>query len=606
MRVFPTYIAVSGLFGGAFAAFGATNIKGQTKLFGTSFGILAKNASYDYVIVGGGTAGLTVAARLAAQPNVSVAVIEAGSFYEIDNGNISQVPGYGANYLSFNDLTPSPVLVDWGLITEPQDGLNNRQIHYSAGKTLGGSSALNDMIFHRATKGSYQRWAELVDDDTYTWDKLLPYLKKSVDFTKPKDAATYPYDASVYSPEGGPLQVSFPNYRAPCDDFMETAFTKSGLKPIKGLNSGHLDGFAPTTFVINPADQTRSSSEAAFLQEALDTTAMTLYLRTLAKKILFDTNKTANGVLVETNGAEYTISAKKEVILSAGVFHSPQLLLLSGIGQADSLEKFGIPVISDLAGVGQNLWDHLFIFTSHEMNITTNSGVLVDPELLAEAVESYLNQQTGPLTGIGGGVVGWEKLPNRVSFSNSTNETLASFPDDFPEVEYVALAPGSNPASDPLANHFASVTAAVQSTSSRGYVKLRSADPHDAPIININALSHPADADLAVGAIKRLRQIAEATGVRVKEVLPGPEVVSDAEILEWVRNNAVNGYHASSTCAMGNSSNPDAVVDTRAKVYGVSNLRVVDASALPYLPPGHPMSSIYAFAELIAEDILSK
>jgi choline dehydrogenase len=121
MRVFPTYIAVSGLFGGAFAAFGATNIKGQTKLFGTSFGILAKNASYDYVIVGGGTAGLTVAARLAAQPNVSVAVIEAGSFYEIDNGNISQVPGYGANYLSFNDLTPSPVLVDWGLITEPQD-----------------------------------------------------------------------------------------------------------------------------------------------------------------------------------------------------------------------------------------------------------------------------------------------------------------------------------------------------------------------------------------------------------------------------------------------------------------------------------------------------
>lgn len=176
----------------------------------------------------------------------------------------------------------------------------------------------------------------------------------------------------------------------------------------------------------------------------------------------------------------------------------------------------------------------------------------------------------------------------------------------------MALAPGSNPASDPLANHFASVTAAVQSTSSRGYVKLRSADPHDAPIININALSHPADADLAVGAIKRLRQIAEATGVRVKEVLPGPEVVSDAEILEWVRNYAVNGYHASSTCmafhrtttgsrlwadqtflgAMGNSSNPDAVVDTRAKVYGVSNLRVVDASALPYLPPGHPMSSI--------------
>ena len=171
----------------------------------------------------------------------------------------------------------------------------------------------------RATKGAYQRWAELVDDDTYTWDNFLPYLKKSVEFTKPKDPATYPYDPSVYSPDGGPLQISFPNYRAPSDEFMETAFSTSGLKPIKGLNSGHLDGFAPTTFVISPAEQTRSSSEASFLQEALDTTTLRLYLRTLAKKILFDSNKAATGVLVETNGAEYTISAKKEVILSAGV-----------------------------------------------------------------------------------------------------------------------------------------------------------------------------------------------------------------------------------------------------------------------------------------------
>ncbi|KAE8373501.1 hypothetical protein BDV26DRAFT_285071 [Aspergillus bertholletiae] len=596
MRVPPTYVALCSLFTGAFAVFGSTNTNGHTKLFGNSFGILAENASYDYVIVGGGTAGLTVAARLAAQPDVSVAVIEAGSFYEIDHGNTSQVPGYGAKYLSFNDLAPSPVLVDWGLVTEPQVGLNHRRIHYSAGKTLGG----------RTTKGSYQLWADLVSDDSYTWDNLLPYLKRSVEFTRPKDDGTYPYDASAYSPEGGPLQISFPNYQAPSDPFMETAFSQSGLNLINGLNSGHLDGFAPTTFVINPTDQTRSSSEASFLQHALDTTPLRLYLRTLAKKIIFDSNKTATGVLVETNGAEYTVTAKKEVILSAGVFHSPHLLMLSGIGPADSLQQLGIPVVSDLQGVGQNLWDHLFIFTSHELNVTTNSGVLSNPNLHAAAVESYLEQQTGPLTGIGGGVVGWEKLPNRDTFSNSTLATLATFPDDFPEVEYLTLSPGSNPPNKPLANNYASVTTAIQSTNSRGYVKLRSADPHEAPIINVNALSHPADAELAVGAIKRLRQFAEATGVRVKEILPGRDIVTDAEILDWVRNNAVNGYHASSTCAMGNASNPDAVVDTRAKVYGVSNLRVVDASAFPYLPAGHPMSSIYAFAELIAENILSQ
>jgi len=178
------------------------------------------------------------------------------------------------------------------------------------------------MIFHRTNKGAYDMWSKAVGDSTFEWDNFLPYLKKSVKFNPPNLAkiggnATIPYDPSVYSPSGGPLEASFPNFRG-FDKYMEVAFSKAGFKEINGLNSGFLDGYAPTTLAITGEAQTRSSSEASFLQEALDKTAIKLYLRTLAKKILFE-GKKATGVLVETNGADYTISAKKEVIVSGGV-----------------------------------------------------------------------------------------------------------------------------------------------------------------------------------------------------------------------------------------------------------------------------------------------
>jgi choline dehydrogenase-like flavoprotein len=195
------------------------------------------------------------------------------------------------------------------------------------------SSALNDMIFHRTNKGAYETWANMVGDSTFTWDNFLPYLKKSVKFTPPNlemigPNVSIPYDPSVYSPTGGPLEASFPNFRPAFDQFMATAFDKTGFKMINGLNSGHLDGYAPTTLALSAEYQTRSSSEASFLQRALDNTPLRLYLRTLAKKILFDDEKKATGVLVETNGADYVISAAKEVIVSSGVV-STQVFMIS-------------------------------------------------------------------------------------------------------------------------------------------------------------------------------------------------------------------------------------------------------------------------------------
>jgi choline dehydrogenase len=179
------------------------------------------------------------------------------------------------------------------------------------------------MVFHRTNKGAYETWANMVGDSTFTWDNFLPYLKKTVKFTPPNlekigPNVSIPYDPSVYSPTGGPLEASFPNFSPPFDQYMATAFDKTGFKLIDGLNSGHLDGYAPSTFALSAEYQTRSSSEASFLQQALETTPLRLYLHTLGKKVLFDEKK-ATGVLVETNGAEYVISAAKEVIVSSGV-----------------------------------------------------------------------------------------------------------------------------------------------------------------------------------------------------------------------------------------------------------------------------------------------
>jgi choline dehydrogenase len=281
---------------------------------------------------------LAIANRLA--QTASVAVIEAGGFYEIDNGNQSVVPYYALNMAVLTqteDYAKNP-LVDWDLLTVPQVNAGNRRIHYARGKTLGGSSALNTMAYLRGTKGFHHRWATLVGDASYEFDALLPYFKKSATLTPPNfikratPNATFLYDPLAFSLlPNGPLQVSWANWVDPTATWLAKALQATGIALNNiGLNSGILSGGAWSTTTIDPAHATRSSSQTSYLEDAIPNTGLMVYPHTQATKILFNAAKKATGVTVNTAGLTYTLSANKEVILSAGVFHSPQLLMVSG------------------------------------------------------------------------------------------------------------------------------------------------------------------------------------------------------------------------------------------------------------------------------------
>ncbi|KAL8935487.1 MAG: hypothetical protein Q9211_004674 [Gyalolechia sp. 1 TL-2023] len=605
-----------------------------------SFGVPGINATFDYVVVGGGTAGLTIASRLAADSSISVAVIEAGGFYEAE-GNTSVVPGYCTLYAGTDPADTYPS-IDWNFMTVPQavsacfvadgigrsksdrgapgQGANHRRLHYARGKTLGGSSARNFLYYHRQTVGSAQKWADDTRDQSYTFSNFLPYYQKSVNYTGP----TVPYpnstndqDLSAFSAPGGPLQVSHGSYNDPFATWILPALQAIGQKAIDGFQSGILLGSAYVLATIDPTRATRASSESSFLQDARASTTLRVYNNTLAKRLLF-ADEVARGVLVSSQGNEendYVLSARKEIIVSAGAFQSPQLLMVSGIGPRKTLDGLGIPVIKDLPGVGQNLWDHAFYGTTFRVNIPTASAGLNSKEAAAAAVEAYLDSATGPLSVPGTMVLGWENLPpdlRRALPATASQSLESTFPTDWPHLEFLPLSGALGNQSnyqlvDPRDGYnYASVATSIVAPLSRGEVSINSSSMADPPLINPNWLTHPTDIQLAIAAFKRQRQVwAAMSNLTIgPEQIPGPAVQSDADILDFIRRTLAPVWHAAATCKMGHRSDRMAVIDTNARVYGVQGLRVVDASSFPFLPPGHPQATVYALAEKIADEIL--
>ncbi|KAF9892861.1 hypothetical protein FE257_000450 [Aspergillus nanangensis] len=599
-------------------------------LLGTSFGIPGTNATFDYVVVGGGNAGLTIANRLAC--NSTVAVVEAGGFYEVDNGNLSVTPGY-TTYFTGSDPADYQPLIDWGFTTQPQ--LGGRRFHYARGKTLGGSSARNYMTYHRPTVGSMQRWADEVGDQSYRFENMLPYFKRSVHYTPPNQAlylnTSNTQTEEAFLPQGGPLEVSFSNNVPAFGTWARKAYIALGMQQINGLNSGRLLGSAFATSTIDPKNAHRSSSASSFLQQALNQNlGLVVYKNTLAQKILFDTGRepAATGVKVSAQGTfgtapvSFTLHARKEVIISAGAFQSPQLLMVSGIGPCRDLHsRFNISCISDLPGVGQNMEDHVLFGASHRVNFPTASATANNQTLAALAVEQYLRDASGPLSIFGPGYYGWEKLPEpyHSRLSRRAHESLSRFPNDWPEIEWLTIGAfngyGLNKqTADPKDGHnYGTISSALVAPLSRGTVSLAGPDMNTLPAIDPRWLVDPTDKEMAIQAFRRGREVwkklAEMGVADPMEYFPGPHVTTDQQIFDFIQQSMTTVYHASCTCKMGRRDPMGyrysmAVIDSKARVYGVKRLRVVDSSSFPFLPPGHPQSVVYALAEKIADDIL--
>jgi choline dehydrogenase len=534
--------------------------------------------------------------------------------------------------LGISEDYPKNSMVDWDLLSTPQTSAGGRRIHYAQGKTLGGSSALNTMAYHRATVGSYQLWADVVGDQSYTFSRLLDYFKQSSTLTPPNfkkrnaSNATALYDSAAFDNRfHGPLQVSWANWVDPTQSWLARALQAIGqtLSP-SGLSSGTVIGGAWVPTTIDPKDATRSTSKSSYLEAVLQNkkARITVHLHSQASKVIFDRTKRATGVAVLSDGKEYVISARKEVVLSAGVFHSPQILQLSGkvsyslalaartnssgIGPAKLLYSHSISVISDLAGVGQNLQDQIFFNVLRGISVPNTGTYLATPAQQAFAVNQYLTNATGPYSSAGG-YLSFEKLPakSRESLSPRTSDLLAKFPSDWPEIEYIA---SGFPGDFLNLTTVGAISGTLLTPSSKGNVTIKSSSILDQPVIDLNWLGDPADGEILVAAFKRVREAwnssAIANIVVGPEITPGASVSTDAQILEFIRTAAQPIWHATSTCAMGKAGQPGAVVDSRARVFGVKGLRVVDASAIPFSLPGHPQSSVYMLAEKIAENIL--
>ena len=527
--------------------------------------------TYDYVIVGAGSAGCVLANRLSADPDVSVLLLEAGSR---DNYIWLHIP-VGYLYCMGNPRT------DWGFKTEAEPGLNGRALDYPRGRVLGGCSAINGMIYMRGQARDYDQWRQL-GNAGWGWDDVLPYFLKS------EDQAALPAD-DVHA-EGGEWRVEKQRLSWEVLDAFREAAAQAGIPKTDDFNRGNNEGCG--YFQVNQRTGIRVSTAKAFLKPARKRPNLTVLTEAEAERIRFD-GKRVVGLDLRHYGAPATVDVAGELILSAGSVGSPALLELSGVGAPDILREHGIAVAHALPGVGENLQDHLQVRCAFKVHGVETLNERANSLLgkLGIGLE-YLLRQSGPMS----------MAPSQLGAFVKSDPAL-----DTPNLQYHVQPLTLDRFGEPL-HPFPAFTASVCNLrpESRGTIHIRSAQPGDKPVIKPNYLSTPGDRAVAVKAIRLTREIVSKPAMakyRPEEFKPGPHIASDEELAVEAGNIATTIFHPIGTAKMGGANDPTAVVDERLRVHGIGGLRVVDASVMPTITSGNTNSPVIMIAEKAADMI---
>jgi choline dehydrogenase len=443
---------------------------------------------------------------------------------------------------------------------------------------------------------------------------MFPFMKKSFSLTPPDfeyraSNASPNYTLSTFDTPGGPVHLSYPKYAQPLSSYGAEGYSAAGFNASDGFLNGNLLGYGYWPFTLRAEDSTRSSTEVAFLSQTAARTSLKIYQSCMARNLLFDENKRATGVNVTAGGRKpFTVSARREVIVSSGFIHSPQLLMVSGIGPRKTLEELNITVISDLSGVGQNLRDTPNVGgVTYSSKAPSRSAWTSSAESFEATNERYLTNGSGPLSSPASDFAGWDKFPQSytTNMSQSTRDFLSSLPSDWPNVEYVLDASSRTLSSSSGSGHTGTIGTLITSTTSAGNITIKSADNSIAPIVYLGWLDSLEDQEIAVAAYRRARSIAKGISAFGEELSPGANVTTDAQILEYIKSKGVTAiHHGAATCAMGRNASSGAVVDSKARVFGVQRLRVIDTSSLPFSAPGHTQGVTYAHAEKLAQDVI--
>jgi choline dehydrogenase len=527
--------------------------------------------TYDFIVTGAGSAGCAVAGRLSESGRWRVLLLEAGGR---DSYPWIHIP------LGYTKTFANP-RVNWMFESEPEKELNNRTLYQPRGKVLGGTSSINGMVYMRGTPADYDGWRQR-GCEGWDWDSVLTYFKKAEDNER---------GGNEFHGKGGPLHVSNP-VRSPLGDAMVKASIEAGIPANDDFNGTRQEGVG--YYQTTTTNRRRWSSARAYLGQARGRQNLTVATNAHATRILFE-NGRAVGIEYQTPSGRRTARAKGEIVVSGGVYGSPQLLQLSGLGPAALLQEFAIPVVRDMPGVGAHLHDHFntYLVWRCAQKVTVND-MAASPVLKLKAAVQYAASRSGHLSNAGiyaGALVRTDpRLEEPDLQINMSGWSAAE-----------RLRTGIKP------HPFSAFTFSPVHLrpDGRGSVKIKSPDPLAPPAIQFNFLASDADYQALIYGMKLSRKIAAQPALKpfvAEEVLPGLDCQSEAQMIEEIRVRGVSNLHPVGTCRMGREV--DAVVDPRLRVHGVAGLRVADASIMPLVPGGNTNAPSIMIGEKCAAMVL--